>query len=489
MHQHELFRRASRRSIALLVAVCLVSIVPAKAAAAAGGGSGAQRPNVLYIIVHDLGIDLGCYGHPLVKTPNLDRLAAEGARCANYFCASTACSPSRGCIMTGRYAHSTGLIGLANNGGRRWRLPESERTIVDYLTDAGFDTASFGGQHERPADGYHYRHAGNPARRKADQMAEDLCAFLKSYDPARGPFYVNAYSQDPHAPWNRPEFLGKYAPDQIRPPAFLPNIPAIRKELAAFYGSVSFTDEALGRIFDTLRATGLERNTLVIFTTDHGIGFPRAKPTLYDPGLTTAVIFRWPAHIRPGTVVTHLLSNVDLLPTELELLGLPIPKEVQGRSFAAALTGGSYTPRPEIFAERNFHDDFDPMRCVRTTRYKLIRNYAQRSRHKLPAEATDQDTLASLFRHPWDKPRPYEELYDLQKDPLEFHDVAGDPACAGALQDLRRRLDQWMTETGDFLRGAKDFVYFPAEEARFAVPAAQTRPTRPAPAPKNSRGE
>ena len=223
-------------------------------------------------------------------------------------------------------------------------LPDSERTIVDYLSDAGYYTANFGGDHERPAGGYHYRQKGDPTRRRADQMADDVCAFLKSYDPKNGPFYLNAYSQDPHSPWNRPEFLGRYDPDKIPLPAFLADIPEVRKELAAFYGAMSFTDEALGRIFDTLRETGLDRNTLVIFTTDHGIDFPRAKRTLYDVGLTTAVIFRWPGHIRPGTVVPHLLSNVDLLPTQLELLGLSVPKQVQGKSFAAALSAAATCP-------------------------------------------------------------------------------------------------------------------------------------------------
>ena len=391
--------------------------------------------------------------------------------------------------MTGRYAHTTGLIGLANYSGRWWHLPDSERTIVDYVTEAGYYTANFGGDHERGPNGYHYQQRGIPSRRKADQMADDVCAFLKSYDPKNGPFYVNAYSQDPHAPWNRPEFLGRYDPDKIRVPAFLPNIAAVRKELAAFYGAMSFTDEALGRIFDTLRQTGLHRNTLVIFTTDHGIGFPRAKPTLYDPGLTTAVILRWPGHIRPGTVVTHLLSNVDLLPTELELLGLPVPKPVQGRSFAGVLVGDRYVPRKEIFAERNYHDDYDPMRCVRTTRYKLIRNYAQMNDFKHPAEATEKDTLGELFRHPSDRPRPYEELYDLQKDPNEFHNLAADPACAPVLHDLRQRLERWMNETGDFLRGAGDFDYFPAKKARPAKSGPATRPKKAAEAAKSGPSE
>jgi len=430
-----------------------------------------ERPNILYIIAHDLGADLGCLGHPTVETPQLDQFAAEGVKFTSYFCVATACSPSRGAIMTGRYSHANGLIGLANRG---WSLPETERTTVDHLNDAGYHTVNFGGQHERKAtSSYRYKHAGPPGRRKSDLLADDVCEFLKRHDPKIGPFYLNVYSQDVHAPWDRPEFLGKYSPDDIRPPAFLPSFPFVRKALSAFYGSVSFMDAQVGRILDTLRQTGLAENTLVIFTTDHGISFPRAKSGIYDPGLTTALLMRWPGRFKPGTVCNHLLSNVDLLPTQLDLLGLPIPKEIQGRSFAPALLGGSYTPNEHVFAERNFHDDYDPMRAVRTSRYKLIRNYSERPRHKLPSEATEDDTFATLRTS--DKPRPFEELYDLQKDPNEFTSVADDPAYASALQDLRQRLDKWMSDTGDYVRGAVEPIHSPARDTNFLTP-----PPRPA---------
>jgi arylsulfatase A-like enzyme len=370
--------------------------------------------------------------------------------------------------MTGRYSHCNGLLGLANAG---WSLPLSERTIVDYLADAGYYTVNVAGQHERrDTASYKYREVlGKPGHRTCHHAADEICGFLKRYDPKQGPFYLNAYSQDVHAPWDREEFVGKYDPDQVKPPPFLPNIPVIRKQLALFYGSISVMDEAMGHVFDTLRETGLEKNTLVIFTTDHGISFPRAKGTLYDPGLTTFVILRWPGHIRPGTVVRSMVGNIDLLPTELELLGLPIPSAVQGCSFAPALVGGTYQPREEIFAERNFHDSFDPVRCVRTTRYKLIRNYSERSRSKLPTEADEEDTMVTLRMSA--KPRSYEELYDLEKDPLEFHNVAEDPAYADVLKDLRGRLDGWMDQTHDFLRGGQTFVHHPVTDAKFEGPA------------------
>lgn len=424
------------------------------------------RPNIVFIIVHDLGTALGCYGEPSVKTPRLDQMAAEGARFANYFCCSTACSPSRGCIVTGRYAHTTGLMGLANRG---WSLPATERGAVDHLNDAGYHTANFGGQHERKApDGYRYKQTGKPSRRKADEVAQDVCEFLRDYDRKAAPFYVNAYSQDVHAPWVRAEFLGKYDPDDVKPPAFLPNTELVRKSMAAFYGSVSFMDEQVGKILDTLNETGLAQNTLVIFTTDHGISFPRAKSTLYDPGLTTALIMRWPGRIKPGTVVNHLLGNIDLLPTQLELLGLPIPPPIQGRSFAQTLLGGSYTPHEQLFMERNFHDDFDPMRCVRTARHKLIRNYSEKNYFKVPSQCTEEDSFLSMRDS--GRARPFEELYDLEKDPLEFRNVAGDPAYASKLEDLRQRLDGWMRDTGDYLRGAREAVHSPERDRRVGAP-------------------
>jgi N-sulfoglucosamine sulfohydrolase len=430
-------------------------------AAASGLAAGnASAPNIIYIIVHDLGTALSCYGEKDVQTPRLDEFASQGVRFVNYLCNSTPCSPSRSCIMTGRYAHSNGLIGLANKG---WTMPPAERTAVDYLNDAGYETVNIGGQHERirtaGPNPHRFKKLG-PARRKADLGADDVSTFLKVWKHTTGPLYLNVYMQDPHAPWDRPEFQDRYKPDSITPPPFLPNTPRFRKSLSQFYGSVTFTDTAIGRILDTVRQTGMHENTLVIFTTDHGISFPRAKSTLYDPGLTTALMMRWPGRIKPGRVENKLLGNVDLLPTMLELAGAPPAKAIQGRSFAPLAKGLPYTPNREFFGERNFHDDFDPMRCVRTDRHKLIRNFGERDRYRLPSEADASTTPAAMRKS--GKPRPFEELYDLEKDPNEFNNVAADPAYESVLMDLRQRLDKWMEDTGDFMRGGKEFVFAPS---------------------------
>jgi len=420
-----------------------------------------QRPNVLYFICHDLGTALSCYNWPDVKSPNLDAFATEGVRFTNYYCGSTPCSPSRGCIVTGRYAHSNGLIGLANKG---WSLPETEKTVVDYFNDAGYYTANLGGQHERTGpNAYAYKET-KLGPRTADRIADEVCDFLKRYDRSEGPFYLNAYTQEVHAPWDRPEFQGRYSPAEVTPLPFQGDIPFVRNSLAAFYGSVSFMDEQFGRILACLRETGLDQNTWVIFTTDHGVGFPRAKSTLYDPGLLTALIMRWPGRFKPGTTCDHLLSNVDLLPTQLEALGFPASAAIQGRSFAPAILGGDYTPREAIFAERNYHDDYDPIRCVRTRQYKYIRNYGLRARPKLPEEETAEDTGLTLWNS--GRPRPREELYDLARDPREFNNLAEDPDSAEVLTQMRERLDAWMRDTNDYMRGAREFVDYPSEDRR-----------------------
>lgn len=424
------------------------------------------RPNIVHITPHDLGRDVACLGHPVVKTPNLDRLGAEGVRFTNHFCASTACSPGRGTTMTGRYAHCNGLMGLVNRG---WSMPESERTIVDYLNDAGYETCHVGLQHERR----HRRmnrykvYLGEEKGRKSsvcDVVSGHAIDYLHKRQPGDPPFYLNAAFFECHAPWERPEYMGRYNPDDIVVPPYLPDTPQMRKRLCSFYGSVSFMDECVGKVLDTLRETGLEDDTLVIFTTDHGISFPRAKGTLYDPGMTTALIMRCPGYIKAGTVCEHLVHSINLVPMVLDMLGMPVPEHVQGRSHYAFLSGGGYEPYDQIFLERNFHADTDFVRAVRTARYKYIRNLTDRNRNMIPPENVGVTHWGKL-RNSGIRRAP-EELFDLEKDPNEFNNVAEDPAYASVLADLRGRLEDWMNETNDWLRGAYELIHFPARDRR-----------------------
>ena len=410
-----------------------------------------RQLNILQIICHDLGRELACYGDESIVSPNIDALARSGVRFTRHFAASTPCSPARACQMTGRYAHSNGLIGLVNHG---WDMPPRERTIVDYLTDAGYETYHFGLQHERRdphANRYLHEHSGNS---RVDQCGAQLLDFLNSPAARTGPWYANMGTFEVHLSFDQPEYI--FAdPADVNVPPYLPDNADVRRELARFHGAIRFLDDWVGKVARSLEAAGLARRTILIFTTDHGAAFPRAKSTLYDAGIGTALIMRFPEHlgIAPGAC-DKLVSNIDVLPSLLDMLGLQTDTDVQGRSFRPALTGGHYVDRTEVFSEKNFHDCYDPTRCIRTDRHKYIRSFAPDS---VPAFTMPRDIRESIasntLRPDAGAPRAAQELYDLQADPFESVNLAADEAHQTILADLAGRLDAWMQQTGDFLPG------------------------------------
>jgi len=417
-----------------------------------------DKPNIVFLICHDLGQQLGCYGDPTVRSPVLDELASQGALFPHYFGASTPCSPSRGCIMTGRYAHSNGLIGLVNRG---WDLPTEERTIVDYLNEAGYCTLQFGLQHERkdPNANRYAEYRGGPIW--CEVVADRVAAFLTREAADRQPFYLNAGFYEVHLPFDRPGYEPD-DPQRVYIPGFLPDDPDVRLELARFHGAIKFMDASIGKILEALQASGLDRNTVVIFTTDHGMAFPRAKSTLYDPGIGTALIMRFPPSWGIQGEYPQLLSNIDLTPTLLEMVGAPVPPAVQGRSFWPLLCGGQYAPRTEIFSEKNFHDCYDPIRCIRTDRYKYIRSFADGPDLPLPSDIQASIASNHLAGKPA-RPRPQEELYDLREDPWEQNNLAGSPEMASIQQDLKARLWAWMQQTDDPILEGKPLPYPPEQ--------------------------
>jgi arylsulfatase A-like enzyme len=405
-----------------------------------------SSPNIVHIICHDLGRHLRCYGRPDVSSPNLDRLAASGARFANCFGASTPCSPARGCLMTGRYAHSNGQIGLAHRG---FPLPDEEQTVVDHLNAAGYVTAHIGLQHERHDPLGNRYQINDQETGRCEAVAEKAAEFLRGRAEEGGaPFYLNAGFFEVHLPFDRPEYR-RDDPASVAVPGWMPDNPGVREELARFNGAVWFMDEAVGVVLDALARTGLDERTLVLFTTDHGMAFPRAKGTLYDPGIGVALILRPPPALgSTGLVVDDLVSHIDIAPTFLEAAGAPIPDAMQGRGFWGLLAGGDYERRECVFAEKNFHDAYDPIRGLRTERYKYLRNFEPRPKVILSTDI--QGSPASDELWPWAaRPREEEELYDLRADPVEMTNIAADPAAASVREELAARLEEWMAETKD----------------------------------------
>jgi len=416
-----------------------------------------SRPNILLIIPHDLGDFLHCYGHETVQSPNIDALAAGGVRFTDCFTTSPECTPSRGGLYTGLYPHQNGLMGLSNFG---WSLRVPH--LAERLRDGGYDTHLFGTHHETsgPIESLGYQHTHSQENRHVDVVCETLADFVRS--PATcdsAPWFACAGFHHVHRAW--PTETSFDADDMVVPP-FLPDNPVVRKDLAQFHESILEMDTAVGRVLDALNSTEAGRNTLVIFTTDHGAGFPRAKATLYDPGLRVPLIMRYPGRWDNGTVHNCLLSNLDVAPTLLELAGIPLPDELEGRSFLPLLDRQTYTERDAVFGDLLYDVAYDPMHYVRTRTHKYIRSFAVTPEE---AEGADPRVLATfaggeyirvddfdvMSSPAWqsmakDYPKPLpEELYDLVNDPWEQQNLATENAAP--LSELRERLHDFMERT------------------------------------------
>ncbi len=428
-----------------------------------------DRLNIIYFVCHDLGKQLGCYGAE-IETPNLDRFAAEGIRFNRAYTNAVACSPSRGCVMTGQYSHSNGLMGLVNRG---WSMPVEQLTIVDYLNEAGYVTANFGIQHERqPREANRYQVVGES--RYVEEAVPDAVKFLEDHRGNDQPFYLNIATVETHpSQWVSIDRSGRvpvYEPGSAEDayvPSFIPDTPQTRKELACFQGCIRYLDRQIQTLFDAVDRLGYRDNTVVVFTNDHGVAAPRAKPTVYEAGTGISLLMQVPGI--SGETVDHLVQNIDCTPTLLEAAGVGIPESIQGKSFWSLLSGGDYEPHQEIFMERNYHGGVplldptpgksgphnDPMRAVRTDRFRYIRHMGEdQKRFWLPHEIIDR--MGTDYDMWWDtlwpevtEPRDPEELFDLENDPGETVNLVGDPNFASVKEDLAKRLDGWMKDTED----------------------------------------
>jgi N-sulfoglucosamine sulfohydrolase len=429
-----------------------------------------KRPNIIYIVAHDLGRMLGCYGRGF-ESPNLDRFASQGALFNKTFCTTTACSPSRGCAWTGQYAHVNGLMGLVNRG---WSLPVERRTIVDHLNTAGYHTALVGLDHVRRFRQDHRFKEYLPADPRTAVAVDNAIAFLRDrkiqqdQQAQQEPFYLNMGTIEVHgSQWgthfaNREEGgtnppLDRYGwkdSTQTSVPPTFKDAPQVREEIANYQECIRYLDFHLGRLFNAIDRLDLRDDTVVMFNTDHGMEGLRGKGTLYELGMEIACMMRGPG-IAPGTQVDHLIQNIDYVPTFLDIADADIPANIQGLSFWPLLQGNTYESRPMIFAERNWHGpNNDPMRSVRTQHYHLIRNFDPLSKRAWTPETVPKigETFvsypSSLFP-PGTEPRNGVELFDLEQDPYDWHDRADDPALAKVKVDLMQALDQWMRDTED----------------------------------------
>lgn len=421
-----------------------------------------MQKNLVFITCHDLGRHLSSYGRHTVNTPALQSLADEGVQFQNSFATAPQCSPSRAALHTGRHAHTVGMLGLAHDPFN-WRLHPNEKHAAQYFKEAGYETALWGVQHLTKtgavADlGYDFYDMDDPVL-PAPELAAKAEAFLADPRRKEHPFYMEVGFFEPHRPYD----WGASTPDEslgVAIPSYLPESDASRQEFAALQGMIQRMDAAVGRIMKALQDQNLADDTWVVFTTDHGLAMPRAKCTLYDPGIETALIMHAPGlGITGGKKYTELISHVDILPTLLEGLGMPIPENLHGRSFWKLVTGEAYQPNRKIFAGKTYHTAYEPMRCIRTETHKLILNMEVDTRINVPDDVREGLIYPQMMEQLIGQ-RNQLELYDLTADPDELHNLADDPASGAILADMKQKLLNWMQATDDpLLNGAVPSPY------------------------------
>jgi arylsulfatase A-like enzyme len=414
----------------------------------------APRGIVVFIADDQAQADVGCYGNPVVRTPNVDRLAAEGLRFTQAFLTTSSCSPSRCSLLTGLYPHATHAEDLHTP------LPADQKTIARYLRSAGWHCAAVGKWH-----------LGNPEKKNWDQVVdaapEALAATALATFAARDankPFFFWIASTDPHRPYAPGAADPPHDPGKVIVPPFLPDDPRVREEIGHYYDEISRFDAQVGTFVAALAEQGIADDTLVVYLTDNGMPFARAKTTLYDSGIRTPLIWRWKKQIAAGKTNAALVSAVDLAPTLLELAGVK-GEGMQGRSLVPCLKNPEKATQPLIFAEANWHDYEQCSRAVRSSRYKLIRNYYWDKPLWSPADSVNSVTwsvllewkaankLTPLQLQPFAEKRAFEEFYDLEADPHESVNLAEEPRVREELWRLRAALDHWRVETEDLISG------------------------------------
>ncbi len=451
-----------------------------------------KKPNIVLIVADDHGTDaLGCYGNKIIKTPNLDGLAAEGVRFTNAFCTTASCSPSRAVLLTGLQNHANGMYGLEHTYHHFSSFAETKSLPV-LLGESGYRTARIGKYHLAPESVYKFQtvlsegsaNDPNTLGRSPVEMAERCRSLINNKET---PFFLYYASDDPHRsngvlPNGSPTFNSypdpnsfgnrkqgypgikevEYFPDQVSVPNFLPDNKATRAEIAQYYQAVSRLDQGVGRLIQLLKDEGQYDNTLIIYLSDNGVAFPGAKTTLYDPGIKLPLIVKEPGGKHKNQVLDALISWVDITPTALDYAGVNVKSSnLHGQSFRKVLEGEKELGQPQIFASHSLHEItmYYPMRAIRNKQYKLIYNIANELTFPLALDLVESSAWQSVtstgskvfgkrsintFLH-----RPKFELYDIQKDPGEINNLANQKQYQTVFNDLLKKLKQFQKDTKD----------------------------------------
>jgi uncharacterized sulfatase len=416
------------------------------------------RPNIVLIVGEDMGPDTGADGCKDAITPNIDRLAKEGVRFTRGYTHIGVCAPTRSGMITGQYPLKYGAQNM------RSVVTHGPHPFTEKLREAGYyvmwpGKTDFQGIPEKElADDRKLwvNYSKQPLGKLTDKPKEPFFAYIN--DTVSHESQVRASDAEHAKNTAALKPSDRRDPSKVELPPFYPDTPAVRREVAHYHELVTAVDYTVGRVLDWLKAHDLEKNTVVIFTGDHGRGMPRYKRSPKDTGTRVPMIVRWPAQIAPGTVRDDFASWIDLAPTALGLAGVPIPAEYDGHSFLPT----AVNPPKYVYSFRDYMDEsFDKVRSVRDQRYRYVRNQApgvdeagknayqevgQTMQELRRVQAEGKLTpVQALYFNP---NRAEEELYDTQDDPWEVKNIASDPAHAAKLAELRAECDTWLKRCG-----------------------------------------
>lgn len=447
-----------------------------------------ERPNIVMIVADDHGLDaIGAYGNSVVKTPNLDFLAKEGARFTNAFSTVSSCSPSRSVMLSGLQNHANGMYGLQHDI-HHFTSFDKVQSLPVRLSEGGYQTARVGKYHLGPDSVYEFdtvlskgaANDMNSMARSPVEMAEISKAFIEQSEQ---PFFLYFASDDPHRAfpfetYPEPNRFGNrergypgitpvsYDPKDVIVPDYLPDTLAARREIAEYYQAISRLDQGIGRLIEVLKETGKYDNTVIVYLSDNGIAFPGAKTNLYDAGIHLPLIVRVPGNKQAGRALHQMISWTDITPTLLDYAGLLGTQgnsfdSFHGKSFKVVMENHQATGFDEVYASHTFHEVmmYYPIRMVRNTQYKLLWNIAYKldfpSTHDLQESLIWQETMRSNRDHYGPRSlktffhRAEFELYDIKSDPLELNNLANSKEHKAVFTELLQKIKDFQQNTGD----------------------------------------
>ena len=417
--------------------------------------------NLVYINTHDTGRMLSPYGVK-APTPNFEKFAEDATLFTHAYSCGPTCSPSRAAMLTGIYPHQNGMLGLAQRG---FSLADPEKHLANYLRQNGYRTAISGIQHETGwyldihedalhELGYDWILTESSADYRKEDLhiwdrknAEAAVSWLEHADLTQ-PFLLSYGMHSTHRPY--PDYVDESIDENYVRPLFpLDSNETTRRDQAQFLTSAKNADDNLAMILNALKRLGLYENTVILYTTDHGVAYPFHKCTLSDNGIGVSLIIRHPEKGH-GRVYDHLISHIDVFPTICEILGLKKPDYLEGISFEGIFEDQTKIIRDEIYAEINFHTSYEPARCIRGSRYKYVR-YFDESWLRLNLSNIDESPSKTyLMDYGLDgMEKPAEALYDCQYDSCETNNLICEEGLRNVAAELKEKLGEHMIRTED----------------------------------------